>query len=178
MEKMKNIKKFITIILIIVFTVIWYVGITVINSIDDKAEIELDSIVIIDNTDELNTFNGECLIQGKISSDNTVSYEVLSEECICVSKETQEYKSHYRNRTYTDSNGRTRTRRVLEYDWEKIDFENLNKHDEIYEKSRIYVNYKNRVDNITNYLNENIETKDFRNVLSKIEEVIDERRKI
>lgn len=61
---------------------------------------------------------------------------------------------------------------------EKIDFKNLNKHDEIYEKSRIYVNYKNRVDNITNYLNENIETKDFRKVLFEIEEIIDERRKI
>lgn len=61
---------------------------------------------------------------------------------------------------------------------ENVDFKNLNKHDEYYEKSRKYVNYKARIDNITLFLNENIEKENFRKILGKLEQIIDEGREI
>ena len=66
-----------------------------------------------------------------------------------------------------------------EYDVDmKEDYKKLNKYDLIYEKSNKYINCKNRIKNITEFLEENIEEKDFIKILGKMEEVIYERRKI
>lgn len=61
---------------------------------------------------------------------------------------------------------------------QKFETGNLNKYKKVYEKSRNYVNYKTRVDNITEFLNKNIMEKDFRKILIKMEELINEERKI
>lgn len=62
---------------------------------------------------------------------------------------------------------------------EKMNFKNLNRYKQVYEKAKKYVNYKARIDNIVNYLISNIEKEDFLNVLNKMEEVVtNEGRKI
>ena len=60
----------------------------------------------------------------------------------------------------------------------EFDFGNLNSYSEIYEKAKIYVNYKRRIDNINNFLLENIQEENFKEILKQMEEVIDERRKV
>ena len=58
------------------------------------------------------------------------------------------------------------------------DFKNLNKYEAVYAKSKNYVNYKSRVDNINKNLMELIHKQDFRKLLGEVEKLIDERRKI
>lgn len=55
---------------------------------------------------------------------------------------------------------------------------NLNRYNEIYEKARNYINYKSRIEKINLFLIENLEKKDFRKLLGKLEEIIDEERKV
>ena len=55
---------------------------------------------------------------------------------------------------------------------------NLNNYLEIYEKARNYINYKVRIDSINKYLVENLEEKDFRKLLGRIEEIVYENRKV
>ena len=55
---------------------------------------------------------------------------------------------------------------------------NLNNYQKIFEKAKIYVNYKRRIDNINKFLIENVEKNDFKEILMNLEEVINERRKI
>ena len=61
---------------------------------------------------------------------------------------------------------------------DKIDFKDLNEYETYYEKANIYLNYKSRIDNINSFLLENMNRKDFRKILSQIEEVIYERREV
>lgn len=58
------------------------------------------------------------------------------------------------------------------------DYKNLNKYDEFYEKSHLYVNYKARIENINEFLLKNISEKNFRKILGKIENIIYEGREI
>lgn len=57
---------------------------------------------------------------------------------------------------------------------EKSDCGNNNRYQNVYPLARNYVNYKSRIDNIHRNLRERISEKDFRKMLAKIEEVIDE----
>ena len=61
---------------------------------------------------------------------------------------------------------------------EKSDNGNLNRYSATYEKARNYINYKVRIDGINNFLLENLEKKDFRKLLGKIEEIIYEDREV
>ena len=66
-----------------------------------------------------------------------------------------------------------------EYDIiEKVDLNNDNKYDSIYAKARNYVNYKLRVDAIHKILLDQINEKDFRKLLAKVEELVYEDGKI
>lgn len=57
-------------------------------------------------------------------------------------------------------------------------YKNLNRYEEIYNKSRNYVNYKTRIESINKNLIELINEKDFKKILGEIEILINERRKI
>ena len=61
---------------------------------------------------------------------------------------------------------------------EICDNKNLNTYTTYFEKARKYINLKIRIENINNYLLENIDKQDFKNILNKMEEIINERRKI
>lgn len=60
----------------------------------------------------------------------------------------------------------------------KLENRNLNTYNEFYEKSKKYLNIKNRINNITNYLNKSVDEKDIKELLCEIEKAIDERRKV
>ena len=60
----------------------------------------------------------------------------------------------------------------------KANYKNLNKYDIFYEKAKKYVNYKIRIDTIYEYLLNNVEYKDFRKIVGKIEEIVYEGRKV
>ena len=55
---------------------------------------------------------------------------------------------------------------------------NLNNYDEMYQKAKIYINYKRRIDEINQFLVESVQEKDFKEILQEMEELIDKRRKI
>lgn len=57
---------------------------------------------------------------------------------------------------------------------EKEDFGNNNKYDAIYEKAKRYVNFKFRIENIQEFLMENIENNGIKGTIQKIEEIITE----
>ena len=61
---------------------------------------------------------------------------------------------------------------------ERINFKNLNNYTLVYEKANKYINYKRRVQNISDFLINNLEEKDFVTILNEIEKVINERRKV
>lgn len=61
---------------------------------------------------------------------------------------------------------------------EKEDFKNNNKYLECYQNANKYINLKFRIENISNYLMENIENNSTRQIINKVEEIIDEGRKI
>ena len=61
---------------------------------------------------------------------------------------------------------------------EFCDNKNLNTYTTFFEKARKYINLKIRIESINNYLLENINKQDFKNILNKMEEIINERRKI
>lgn len=62
---------------------------------------------------------------------------------------------------------------------EKMNFKNLNRYDHYYEKANKFINYKRRIDNITEFLVNNIENKEFLKILNKMEEVVtNERREV
>ena len=61
---------------------------------------------------------------------------------------------------------------------EKEDYKNLNRYINYYEKAYKYVNYKKRIDIITEFLMENIENKDITKVLKRMEEIMYEGREI
>jgi hypothetical protein len=61
---------------------------------------------------------------------------------------------------------------------EKYDNKNLNTYNKYLQKARIYINNKKRLDSIYKYMLENTEKKDFKYLINKMEEIINERRKI
>ena len=66
-----------------------------------------------------------------------------------------------------------------EYDiTEKCDLNNSNKYNDIYSKARNYVNYKLRVDSIYKILLDDINSKDFRKILARVEEIVYENGKV
>lgn len=60
---------------------------------------------------------------------------------------------------------------------EQITYEELNSYRLIYEKARVYMNIKTRIDNIYSYLEESIFDDGIKELLFNIEDLIDERRK-
>ena len=66
-----------------------------------------------------------------------------------------------------------------EYDiTEKADLNNSNRYDSIYTRARNYVNYKLRLDAIYKILLDDINEKNFRQILAKVEEIVYENGKI
>ncbi len=57
------------------------------------------------------------------------------------------------------------------------EFGNLNEYGKIYNNSKKYISYKRRIDNINNFLINNIKNDDFIEILKKMENVINETRK-
>ena len=57
-------------------------------------------------------------------------------------------------------------------------YKNLNRYEEIYAKSKNYINYRARIENINKNLMEIIDQQDFKKILGEIEILLDERRKI
>ena len=55
---------------------------------------------------------------------------------------------------------------------EKEDYKENNKYDKIYEKAKKHVNCKKRINNINQYLEENIEKENISKILSKMEEIM------
>ena len=65
------------------------------------------------------------------------------------------------------------------YEVEEIyDNKNLNTYSKYFEKARKYINCKIRIDKINNFLIENIGNESFKEIISKMEEIINERRKV
>jgi hypothetical protein len=58
---------------------------------------------------------------------------------------------------------------------EELNNKNLNNYDEIYEKAHRYINLKARADNIYNYIINNIEKDSTKNIIKKIEEILNEK---
>lgn len=61
---------------------------------------------------------------------------------------------------------------------ERLDNKNLNNYTKYFEKAKKYISYKTRIDNINNFLLENIDKEDFKNIIRKMEDVINERGEI
>ena len=61
---------------------------------------------------------------------------------------------------------------------EEEDFKSKNKYTEIFNKAHKYVSKKNRIDNIYQFLLENISQEDLKEKLAKVEEVIYETREV
>ena len=61
---------------------------------------------------------------------------------------------------------------------EKVNFKNLNNYNKILEKSKKYVNIRNKINYIYDYLISNIEEDFEKTLLQEIEKLINERRKI
>ena len=58
------------------------------------------------------------------------------------------------------------------------DNRNLNNYLRYFKKAKKYINYKERIDNINSFMLDNIEKEEFREIIRKVEEIINERRKI
>lgn len=61
---------------------------------------------------------------------------------------------------------------------EKVNNRNLNTYDEIFERAKVYITYKTRIDNIYGFMLKNIDKEDFKEILKNMEEIIYERGKI
>lgn len=61
---------------------------------------------------------------------------------------------------------------------ENSDNKNLNNYTKYFEKAKKYVNYKIRIKNVYNFMLDNVDKADFINIIRKMEDVVDERRKI
>lgn len=58
------------------------------------------------------------------------------------------------------------------------DNKNLNNYIKYFEKAKKFVNNKKRIDDIYNFMIKNIDKEDFKNTIQKMEDVINERRKV
>ena len=93
----------------------------------DKNEI-YNKALKIDNNAEMFSYGmktsvGNAFVSGSFSAVDAVSYPAVKGEYLYISKETQEYTKHTRIVTYTDSNGKTKTRTETYWTWDKIAFE-------------------------------------------------------
>lgn len=61
---------------------------------------------------------------------------------------------------------------------EKSDNGNLNNYDKYFEKAKVFVNKRIRIENIYNYLMKNIETENINNLLKNMEEILNGKRKV
>jgi len=61
---------------------------------------------------------------------------------------------------------------------EEENYKDLNRYDKYYEKANRFINHKSRIENIVEFLNENINSDDFTKTLGKMEEVMYERREV
>lgn len=55
---------------------------------------------------------------------------------------------------------------------------NLNQYSKYLEKSKSYIKYRNRIDNIYKFMLDNIQKEEMKNIIKQMEEIINERRKI
>ena len=60
----------------------------------------------------------------------------------------------------------------------KEDYKNLNNYEKYYEKAHKYINKNKKIKKISNFLEENIEKEDFSELIKRMEDIINERRKI
>lgn len=60
----------------------------------------------------------------------------------------------------------------------KENYKNLNNYEKYYKKAHEYIKYNKRIENISDFLKGNIEKEDFSRLLKRLEDVINERRKI
>lgn len=60
----------------------------------------------------------------------------------------------------------------------KFDNKNLNKYNETFEIAKKQISIQNRIDDINNYLKENINRNNIKDIIYEIEKIINERRKI
>ena len=60
----------------------------------------------------------------------------------------------------------------------KEDYKNLNNYEKYYEKAHKYINHSKKIKKISNFLEENIEKEDFSELIKRMEDIINERRKI
>ena len=58
------------------------------------------------------------------------------------------------------------------------DNKNLNTYSKYFEKAKKYINCKTRIENINTFLLDNMEKQDFKEIINKMEEIINERRKV
>lgn len=61
---------------------------------------------------------------------------------------------------------------------ERADNKNLNNYTKCFEKAKKYISDKIRIDNVNNFLLENINQEDFKDIIRKMEDAINERGKI
>ncbi len=65
------------------------------------------------------------------------------------------------------------------YEVEEIDDnKNLNKYEEIYDKAHKYIRLKDRISGINNYLMDSVNQDNIKDIIYKIEEIIDESRQV
>lgn len=58
------------------------------------------------------------------------------------------------------------------------DNKNLNNYVKVLEKAKKYVNYKERIDNVNSFMLENIDKENFKEIIRKMEDIINEGRKV
>lgn len=61
---------------------------------------------------------------------------------------------------------------------ERFDNKNLNCYKKYFEKAKKYIDMKRRIENISNYLIQNIDKEEIKTIIEKMEEIINETRKI
>lgn len=61
---------------------------------------------------------------------------------------------------------------------EECNNKNLNNYLEYYEKSKKYINYKSRIDNIYKFMLDNVNNENFIKIIRKMEDVVNEGRKV
>lgn len=58
------------------------------------------------------------------------------------------------------------------------DNKNLNNYNKYFEKSKKYINYKKRIENVNEFLINNVEKEEFKKIIQEMEKIINERGKV
>lgn len=100
-----------------------FIGNKIINNIND-GNIKYSTAVKIDNNKSqfkhgLDTNFENALVYGDLYAVDTVSLGTEKNK-IVILREYEEYRRHTRTRTYTDSNGHTKTKTEVYYSWDNI----------------------------------------------------------